>query len=48
LGRAVLDGVRPLFNESSTPQTGAFHEFIGDLSAILLTLKTKRCAGSWP
>jgi hypothetical protein len=36
---AVLDGIRPLYNESSTPQTGAFHEFTGDLAAILLTLK---------
>jgi hypothetical protein len=40
-GHAVLDGVRPLFNESSAPQTGAFHEFVGDLSAILLTLKNR-------
>jgi hypothetical protein len=38
-GHAVLDGIRPLFNESSHPQTGAFHEFMGDLTAILLTLK---------
>jgi len=36
---AVLDGIRPLYNESGTPQTGAFHEFTGDLAAILLTLK---------
>jgi hypothetical protein len=40
-GHAVLDGIRPLFNESSHPQTGAFHEFMGDLTAILLTLKNK-------
>src|SRR5262245_12436676 len=33
---AVLDGIRPLYNASSTPQTGAFHEFVGDLTAILL------------
>ncbi len=38
-GHAVLDGIRPLYNESSLVQTGAFHEFIGDLTAILLTLK---------
>jgi hypothetical protein len=36
---AVLDGVRPLFNESSSVETAAFHEFIGDISAILLTLR---------
>ncbi len=41
-GHAVLDGIRPLFNESSQPQTAAFHEFMGDLSAILLTLKNKK------
>jgi hypothetical protein len=40
-GHAVLDGVRPLLNESSSPQTAAFHEFMGDLTAILLTLKNK-------
>jgi hypothetical protein len=36
---AVLDGVRPLLNESTSVETAAFHEFIGDLSAILLTLR---------
>lgn len=41
-GHAVLDGIRPLFNESSHPQTAAFHEFMGDLSAILLTLKNDK------
>jgi hypothetical protein len=38
---AVLDGIRPLYNESSNPQTGAFHEFTGDLSAVLLTLQNR-------
>jgi hypothetical protein len=38
-GHAVLDGVRPLLNESTSVETAAFHEFIGDLSAILLTLR---------
>jgi len=38
-GHAVLDGIRPLYNESSLVQTGAFHEFVGDLTAILLTLR---------
>lgn len=40
-GHAVLDGIRPLYNESINPQTAAFHEFVGDLTAILLTLKNK-------
>ncbi len=38
---AVLDGIRPLYNESSNPHTGAFHEFMGDLSAVLLTLQNR-------
>lgn len=39
LAHAILDGIRPLYNESIHPQTGAFHEFMGDVSAILLTLQ---------
>jgi hypothetical protein len=38
-GHAVLDGVRPYYNESTQVQTAAFHEFVGDLTAILLTLR---------
>jgi len=38
---AVLDGIRPFFNETSTIETAAFHEFTGDLAAILLTLRNK-------
>jgi len=38
-GHAVLDGVRPYFMESVGVETGAFHEFIGDLSAILILLR---------
>lgn len=38
-GHAVLDGVRPYLYESSLVETGAFHEFMGDLSAILLLLR---------
>jgi hypothetical protein len=36
---AILDGIRPHFLESSSVQTGAFHEFIGDLTAILILLR---------
>jgi hypothetical protein len=39
LAHAILDGIRPLYNESIHPQTAAFHEFMGDVSAILLTLQ---------
>ena len=38
-GHAVLDGVRPYLLESSLVETGAFHEFIGDLTAVLLLLR---------
>ena len=41
-GHAVLDGIRPLFNETINLQTAAFHESIGDITAILLTLKNKK------
>ncbi len=37
-GHAILDGIRPLYNQLSSVQTSAFHEFIGDLTAILLAL----------
>lgn len=38
-GHAVLDGIRPLLNESASVETAAFHEFIGDLTSILLILR---------
>lgn len=38
-GHAVLDGIRPYYYESTLVQTGAFHEFIGDLAAILIILR---------
>ncbi len=38
-GHAVLDGIRPYLFESSLVQTGAFHEFLGDLTAILIILR---------
>jgi hypothetical protein len=41
-GHAVLDGIRPYFNESSSLETAAFHEFLGDQTAILQTLLTKK------
>ncbi|MGE5248666.1 MAG: hypothetical protein ACM3QS_00495 [Bacteroidota bacterium] len=37
-GHAILDGIRPLYNEVCSLQTAAFHEFTGDLTAILLAL----------
>ena len=38
-GHAVLDGIRPYYNEAVLPETAAFHEFIGDLTAILSALR---------
>lgn len=41
-GHAILDGIRPHYINSVHPETGAFHEFIGDLSAILMTLRNNK------
>ena len=38
-GHAVLDGIRPHFIEAVSPETAAFHEFVGDLTAILMALR---------
>lgn len=38
-GHAVLDGIRPRFIESYSVQTHAFHEFVGDMTALLLLLR---------
>src|SRR6185503_15824139 len=44
-GHAVLDGISPYYYESSLVQTGAFHEFIGDLTAILIILRNNNFRG---
>lgn len=44
-GHAVLDGIRPYYYESSLVETGAFHEFLGDMSAILLLLRNNTFRG---
>ncbi|MGR9079532.1 serine protease (plasmid) [Rhizobium leguminosarum] len=36
---ALLDGIRPHYLEAVSPQTAAFHEFLGDLTAILMSLR---------
>jgi len=38
-GHAMLDGIRPHFIEAVAPETAAFHEFIGDLTAILIAFR---------
>lgn len=35
MGHAILDGIRPYYNEVSSLETAAFHEFVADLTAIL-------------
>jgi len=37
-GHAILDGLRPLYFENSSLQTSAFHEFVADLTAIMISL----------
>jgi hypothetical protein len=37
-GHAILDGLRPYFIEDSSLQTTAFHEFVADMTAILISL----------
>ncbi len=41
----MLDGIRPYYFESSLVQTGAFHEFMGDLTAILIILRNNEFRG---
>lgn len=38
-GHAVLDGLRPHYYESINAETAAFHEFLGDLTAILMAFR---------
>jgi len=38
-GHAVLDGLRPHYFESVLTQTAAFHEFMGDLTALLMAFR---------
>ena len=38
-GHAVLDGIRPHYIEGFSIETAAFHEFMGDLTAILIILQ---------
>ena len=38
-GHAVLDGLRPYYYQSLNAETAAFHEFIGDLTALLMAFR---------
>jgi hypothetical protein len=38
-GHAILDGIRPYYIEAHSVETAAFHEFTGDLTAILIAFR---------
>ncbi len=38
LGHAVLDGLKPFYDEISSPETAGFHEYFGDALAIASSL----------
>ena len=40
-GHALLDGLRPYYSESVGTQTAAFHEFVGDLIAIVMAFQRR-------
>lgn len=39
VGHAILDGLRPAYMKSWTPDVGAFHESFGDVVAMLMSLQ---------
>ena len=49
MGHAMLDGIRPLYYDFTSVETAAFHEYIGDLTAILMFLRnnTARKITAW-
>lgn len=44
LGHAVLDGLKPGYNEVTSPQTAGFHEYFGDAIAMMASLRTREIA----
>jgi len=38
-GHAILDGIRPFYNEISSIQTSSFHEFLADITSIITALR---------
>ncbi len=44
LGHAVLDGLKPLYNEVCSPETAGFHEYFGDAMAMAASLGTRETA----
>jgi hypothetical protein len=44
LGHAVLDGLKPYYNEVTSAQTAGFHEYFGDAIALTAALSQRRIA----
>lgn len=44
LGHAILDGLKPHYNEVSSPETAGFHEYFGDAVAMMASLSTRETA----
>jgi len=44
-GHALLDGIRPHYIEAVSPETAAFHEFVGDLNALLMAFRNNSFRG---
>ena len=44
LGHAVLDGLKPGYNEVSSPETAGFHEYFGDAVAMMASLANRDVA----
>jgi hypothetical protein len=44
LGHAVLDGLKPYYNEVSSPETSGFHEYFGDALAMISSLSDREIA----
>lgn len=44
LGHAVLDGLKPYYNEVCSAQTSGFHEYFGDAMAMMASLNTREVA----
>lgn len=43
---AVLDGLRPFYLEAHEPDTAAFHEYVGDLAAMLSLFREREALAS--
>jgi hypothetical protein len=44
LGHAVLDGLKPGYNEVCSPETAGFHEYFGDAMAMTASLRSRETA----